>query len=274
METKDRTLKTKNKVSVVVVTYNSSPVISACLISLTGNSPCKETIVIDNASSDQEICQRLAVRFPSVNFVTNQRNVGYGAAVNQGARLAKGEYLFFMNPDMVIPEGTIEELVVFMESHPDCGACSPYIKTPEKPWWYSWIVLRTPIGLAMGVTRKGRDFYNVKFLLGCAVLVKRDFFLQIGGFDEKFFLYYEDRDLGYRIRDKGKFNYVVFSAPVIHFYAKSSATLPIREKGEILAKSRWYFAKKHNLMALKIWCLIYTPIQRFLCWLVSWLKRV
>ncbi len=271
MDTKDRTLKTKNKASVIVVTYNSSSVISECLRSLTNNDPsCQEIIVIDNASSDQETTRRLTERFPDVRFIANQKNIGYGAAVNQGARLASADYIFFMNPDVVIPKGTIEKLISFMESHADCGACSSLIQTPEKPWWYRWLFLSMPIDIARGRTGKRGSCYKAKFLLGCAVLVKRDFFLEeLGGFDERFFLYYEDNDLGKRIRDCGKFNYTVLSASIIHFHAKSSTTIPIREKGEILTISRWYFAEKHNLWALKLWCKIYSPIQKFLCWLVN-----
>ena len=271
MDAKNRTLKTKNRVSVVVVKYNSSSMISECLKSLNNNdSSCQEIIVIDNASSDQETTRQLKGKFSDVKFIANQRNIGYGAAVNQGVRLASADYIFFMNPDMVVPEGTIEKLISFMESHVDCGACSPYIQTPEKPWWYRWLFLSMPIDIARGRIEKRGSCYKVKFPLGCAVLVKRDFFLkELDGFDERFFLYYEDNDFGKRIRDCGKFNYIVLSAPIIHFHAKSSATIPKKELGKILAKSRWYFAKKHNLLALKIWCLIYSPIQRFFCWLVN-----
>lgn len=264
-------MKTENgKISVVVVTYNSSQMITGCLESLTKSSSSHlEIIVIDNASSDQETTRQLTERFSGVRFIANQENIGYGAAVNQGARLASGEYVFFMNPDVIIPEGTIEKLVAFMESHSDCGACAPYILMPEKPWWYRWIFLRLPINLATGRIARRKDCYKAKFLLGCAVLVKRDFFLKLGGFDERFFLYYEDDDFCRRIRDYGKSSYIVLSVSVIHFYGKSSATIPIREKGKILTKSRWYFAEKHNLRALKLWCKIYSPIQKFLCWLVN-----
>lgn len=267
-------MKTKNsKISVVVVTYNSSSMISECLTSLMKNcSFLAEIIVIDNASIDQETSHRLVKEFPDVRFIPNQKNIGYAAAVNQGAKLASGEYLFFMNPDMIVPKGTIEKLLAFIESHQDCGACSPYIQTPEKPWWFRWLFLSMPIDLARGKTKKRGNAYQAKFLLGCAILIKRDFFLKkLNGLDEGYFLYYEDNDLGKRIRDYGKFNYVVLSAPVVHFYAKSSASLSINKRGEILAKSRWYFAKKHNLLALKMWCQVYSPIQRFLCWLTSWL---
>lgn len=263
-------MKTQKKVSVVVVTYNSSPLIGECLKSLSGC--CQEIIVIDNASRDQESCRRLTERFPKVSFIANQKNIGYGAAVNQGAKLISGEYLFFMNPDVMVPKGTIEKLVAFMESHPYCGACAPYIQTPEKPWWYRWLFLSMPIDVAIGKIEKRGDFYKTEFPLGCAVLIRRDFFLkELGGFDERFFLFYEDNDLGKRIRGCGKFNYVVLSAPVIHFHAKSTATIPIRKKGKILWESRWYFASKHNSSVLKVWYLISSPVQRFLCWLAAWL---
>lgn len=262
----------KDKISVVVVTYNSSPFISECLKSLTSNRfSCPEIIVIDNASSDKEVCHQIAEKFPGVRFVQNEKNIGYGAALNQGAGMASGKYLFFINPDMIIPEGTTEKLSAFMESHPDCGACSPYIETPERSWLYRWLLFQMPIDVAR---RKiaGKYCYKVKFLLGCAIFIERAFFLkELKGFDENFFLYYEDNDLGERIRACGKSNCVVLSASVIHFHGKSSAYLPRRKKGEILAKSRWYFAKKHNLWGLKIWYQIYTPLQRFLCWATSWL---
>ena len=128
----DKNSTLKNKVSVVVVTYDSSSFIDACLTSLVYNNFCREIIVIDNASRDQEDCRKKAERFSTVRFIANQINIGYSAAVNQGAKLISGEYLFFMNPDVLIPEGTVEKLVTFMESHTDCGSCSPYVKTPEK----------------------------------------------------------------------------------------------------------------------------------------------
>lgn len=263
-------MKTQKKVSVVVVTYNSSSLISECLRFLISNDfSCQEIIVVDNASSDQETCRRLVEWFPKVSFIANQRNIGYAAAVNQGARLASGEHLFFMNPDVIIPEGTIEKLVAFMESHHQCGVCSPYIQTPNKPWWFRWIFLRMPIDVARGRAKKRRDYYVAKFLLGCAVMIKRDFFLKLNGLDERFFLYFEDDDLGKRIRDQGKLNCVVLSASAIHLHGKSSATIPVAKREEILAKSRWDFAKKHNLLSLKIWCLIYNPLRRLFWWLAS-----
>lgn len=268
-------MKTKNRVSIVVVTYNSSSMISGCLESLNGCSSLTEIIVIDNASIDQENTRRLAERFPKVKFIGNQENIGYSAAVNQGVKLASSEYAFFMNPDMIVIEGTIGKLIAFIESHPDCGTCAPYVQTPERPWWYRWLFLSMPIDVARGKIEKRGDCYKTKFPLGCAVLVRRYFFLkELGGLDESFFLYYEDNDLGKRIRDCGKFNYVVLSAPVIHFHAKSSAFISAKKKAEILAKSRWCFAKKHNLRALKIWYLIYAPIQRFLCPIQRFLYRL
>ncbi len=246
--------------------------ITGCLESLTKNSlSITEIIVIDNASKDQETSRRIVEKFSNAKFISNQKNIGYGAAVNQGVKSASGEYVFFMNPDVVLPEGTIEKLVTFMEEHSDCGACSPYIQTPEKPWWFRWLFLSMPIDLAMGKIAKRGYYYKAKFLLGCAILVKRDFFLKLGGFDEKFFLYYEDNDFGERISGLGKSSYVILSAPADHFHGRSSATMPINKISRIFAESRWYFAKKHNLLLLKIRCFIYTPIQKFLCWLISWL---
>jgi N-acetylglucosaminyl-diphospho-decaprenol L-rhamnosyltransferase len=113
-------------VSIVTVTFNSADHIRECVASVStsaGTIPI-EHLVIDNASRD-ETCALVKAEFPEVVLVENAENRGLTLANNQGARLARGRYVVFLNPDTIVPEGTLETMHGIMEDHPDIGVLAP-----------------------------------------------------------------------------------------------------------------------------------------------------
>lgn len=228
-------------VTVILVSYNVRRHVLAALRSVSGTSALRvETIVVDNASSDGTVA---AVReeFPGTVVVEAGANRGFGAGNNLGLRRAGGRYVLFLNPDAELRPGALEHLVAYLDAHPDVGIVGPRLRYPDgqvQPsrrrfppirtlliesaipghWWFGWPSLRRYY-LDDVADDHAQD---VDWLVGAALLVRRDAIDALGGFDERFFLYSEELDLGRRFRSRGW--RIVFDpdAEVIHHEGKSS----------------------------------------------------
>ena len=112
--------------SVIMVSYNSEEFLQACLRSIYQNAPqCSwDIIVVDNASAD-ESARMVATGWPQITLLTNETNVGFSRSVNQGLAASSGRFVLLLNPDTLILPGTFDELVGFMDGHPDVGAAAP-----------------------------------------------------------------------------------------------------------------------------------------------------
>ena len=203
-------------VSVVVVTHNSEAEVGGCLDSL---RDCGEVIVVDNASSDDSVA--VAARRPWAEVVANLSNRGFAAAVNQGARLSKGRYLLILNPDAVIVSdcrnlveacertGIAAGCLTNVDGSPQAGFSIRRLPTPA-----------TMIFECLGINRKwpgnpvnaryrylGQDFGRpclVEQPAGAFLMIRRDIFDKLGGFDEQFWpVWYEDVDWCRRAADAG-----------------------------------------------------------------------
>ncbi len=231
------------KVSVVIVSYNSRSVLSPCLESLTAQSLFEHTevIVVDNASSDGTPTM-VRENHPWVKLIAGRKNVGFSRGVNIGIREAAGEYLLILNPDTVVRRDSIEKLIEFMERNPNAGIVGPKLVYHDGTLqfscrrFYTWKVLvlrRTFLGKIFKnsqavATHLMMDFDHdstreVDWILGACLLVRREAVESVGLLDERFFLYFEDVDWCYRMKQRG---WKVFYHPdsvVIHSYARESA---------------------------------------------------
>ena len=210
------------RVSVVVVTFESAQTIEGCLRSIPRDC---EVIVVDNASTDR------SAELATGAYVTrNEENRGFAAGANQGAALATGEFVLFLNPDAELDDGCIDRLVATMDVRDDLAIVAPaVIRSPTGDASSSWpfpAAHRTwanELGLQRLV---GRRRTRNGFVVGTCMLVRRDWFARLGGFDERFWLYAEDADLCWRSRALGGQNAVVAGASVGHIGAHSSDQLP------------------------------------------------
>ena len=117
------------KLSVVIVNYNVKHYLEQCLNSVckaVGNVPSAEVIVVDNASSDGSV-EYIRERFPDINLIASDKNLGFARANNLAIRQSKGEYVLLLNPDTIVAENTFAHFVDFMDKHPDAGACGAYM---------------------------------------------------------------------------------------------------------------------------------------------------
>ncbi|MBP1464224.1 glycosyltransferase family 2 protein [Candidatus Chloroploca sp. M-50] len=255
-----------NIVSVLIITHNSAHEIGPCLDTLAQHTRVPyEIIVVDNASADDTM--DAIRRSGSLRLVTNTTNVGFAAAVNQATRLAGGRYLLLLNPDTQVYEGAIDRLVAFLDSHPSVGICAPRVLAVdgclrhncfafETPWsffWFGvgvgplhrvrrWMLRRTNWNIAADTPQ------TVEAVTGAVMLVRRELFEQLGGLDERFFMYCEDGDFCYRAHQQGWKTMLVPDAVITHVRGASTPPDTPLLNGMIgthLLRSRYCYTQKY-----------------------------
>lgn len=234
-------------ISIVIVNYKSKGLTLNCIKSIKESDfgDLKyEIIVVDNNSNDS-IGEILSWQNPEIKFIHNEKNLGMGAGNNIGAKKALGKYIVAMNPDTIALPGTFLILFNFMEENKDTGVVGPLQYNPDKTIqdscfrWYNLftpLYRRTPLG-DLGVGQKElnrvlmKDFdksytKEVDWLLGSFLFCRAEALRQIGLFDERFFLYFEDTDLCRRFWNKN-WKVVYFpTAKIIHNHIRQSAKVP------------------------------------------------
>ena len=253
-------------VSVIIVNWNTKEHLRRCLQSLTQHPALRtlhlEIIVVDNASVDGS-AEMVRCEFPHVRLIANDRNLGYAAANNQGAKIAKGRYLLLLNPDTIVPKEAIVRLVEFAESHPDAGIVAPKLVYPDGSLQPSVRSFPTPTALlfsALGLDRffpKSRIFgrYRMTWFrydqvaevdqpMASALLVRKNAWEQIGGMDEEMPIFFNDVDFCWRLKKAGWRIYFVPDAVIVHHHGASTRLLGI---GKALAthKGLLHFYDEH-----------------------------
>jgi len=230
---------------------------------MTAGEWLSDCTVVDNASSDQ-CAEFVRESYDRVSMIQNDRNVGYGSAVNQAAARAAGEYLLIMNPDLVLRTETVAELTGFLDHRPEAAACGPMLLTPEGKFRFeSRRRFPTPwnsIGYFLGLTRlfpSSRllgDYHShwlspdleitTDSLSGSCMMVRKCAFDQVGGFDEDYFLFGEDIDLCWKLRKAGHEIWYVPSAVVAHIKGASMKHDRSRARYEFYRSMRIFIDKR------------------------------
>ena len=232
-------------VSAIVVSYDSAAVLPACLRSLAAEQVT--TILVDNASRDgsASVGESWGAR-----IVRNQRNEGFGRAMNIGMRTADTPFVLLVNPDLTLDPGAATLLVDAARKYPDAAILAPRIVEPDGRIFFSNRSLLAPyLQNPTGVKWNPEGDCCTPFLLGACWLVRRDLILGIGGFDPQIFLFYEDDDLCRRVIQAGHSIVHVHGAVARHERGASSAPAPGRifKARFHLAWSRLYMQKKWGL---------------------------
>ncbi len=200
-----------------------------------------EVVIIDNnpAAGFGEV---LADEFPHIRHIGLERNVGFGAAMNVGIKAAKGRYVLIFNPDIVVQPESLETMMEFMDENHDVGICGPQLKNPDGSLQYSCYRFptvmipayrRTPLG-KFSFGRRAVEHYlmthenhdqemDVDSLIGAALFTRKTTLDEVGHFDERFFMYYEDNDLCRRFWEKGHRVVYYPKAHMIHYHRRASA---------------------------------------------------
>ena len=234
------------ELSVLVVTYGSPELTRACLASLLAEAPesC-EVIVVDNASGDgtPDMVER---EFPAIQLIRSDRNLGFARANNVAARAARGEYLLLLNPDTIVLDRAPGRLLAFARSQGAAGIFGGRTLRPEggldprSCWGAQTLWSAFCFGTALSTVFRGhsrldpeslggwaRDSVrDVGTVTGCLLLTPRVLWERLGGFDERFFMYGEDADLGARARALGCPVRITPAATIVHVVGASSSSGP------------------------------------------------
>jgi len=222
--------------SIIIVTYNSSAFIGACLRSLVERMRGLnyEILLVDNASSD-ETCRLIQEEFPGVTLNQSPSNIGFAKANNLGLRKATGDFVLLINPDTLWKRGDVRRAIQFLRDHPDIGGLGCRLILQDGSWQKShgyFPTLGRELKEAFYLPRlfpemswsKGMFNYRERFevrpvdWVSCAFfLCKKNAIMEVGGLDEHFFMYYEDIDLSKRMREKGRTLYYYPEIEIFHY---------------------------------------------------------
>jgi len=253
------------KLSIIIVSWNVKNELLNCIRSIENNRPkCRyEIIVVDNASNDGT-AEFIESSYPFIKLIKNTDNKGFASANNQGAANCLGEYLLFLNPDTIVLPGSLNRLVEFLDGNPDVCMCGPRILNEDKTLrasirnfpsfrgvLYRYTILKY-LGLFKSNFEKwhNRDFdyekqADIEQLVGAVMLIRKSVFEHIGCFDERFFMYYEEVDLCYRLKSKGHRTVYYPDSEIIHLGGKSTDQIPAKTRFIMLRSLLLYF-RKHS----------------------------
>jgi GT2 family glycosyltransferase len=211
------------KLSIIILCWNDLGLIGNCLRSIYEgtHSTDFEVIVSDNGSTDGSV-EFIQKNFAKVRVLENKANLRFSKGNNVGIQISTGEYVLILNPDTIIHEGSLDRLIEFADRHPEAGGFGCRVLNPDgsyqgsaRPFptiWREWIaaLYLRPLGHISDVftsdkyvSFKGDSERKIDWFSGCCLLVRSKLLKELGGFDERFYYYYEDLDLCHRIWDAG-----------------------------------------------------------------------
>ena len=251
--------------SIIIVNYNVKEFLQNLLHSIekASSNISKEIIVIDNASDDGSV-EVIKDKFPSVILLENKINFGFGKANNQALAKAKGKYILFINPDCIVSEDTFDKMISFFENHSECGLAGCKILNSDgtlqlacrRSFPGPWTSFTKVTGLS-NFFPKSKIFarYNLTYLdenktyevdavSGSFMMMRREVYDKVGGFDEQFFMYGEDLDLCYRVQKSGSKVFYVNITQVIHYKGESTKRSNLDET-KLFYNAMHLFVKKH-----------------------------
>jgi GT2 family glycosyltransferase len=229
-------------VTAIVVAFDSAHVLPDCLAALAREGV--PVIVVDNGSSDETAAMAESL---GARVIRNGRNEGFGRAMNIGVRAAETPFCLLTNPDLVYEPGAVAALLAAAERWPDAGLLAPRIVEPDgRFFWQARSLLSPYLQNPGGRLSLPEGDCCAPFLSGAALLIRRDLFLGLGGFDPDLFLFYEDDDLCRRVAESGRSLIHVHAAVARHARGKSTAP----RKGRIF-NARWHMAWSRGYVSRK-----------------------
>ncbi|MFZ4619228.1 MAG: glycosyltransferase family 2 protein [Bacteroidota bacterium] len=221
-------------VSIIIVNFNGIAYTRKCLESLFRFHPADDldVIVVDNHSHDGSV-DALKSEFPNVNVIAMTENRGFGSANNAGAKSAKADVLFFVNNDTLFVEETVSTLASHLTADEKIGIVGPKLLNDDRSFQLSFgrfpsIISEYKMKQLMNDTEAqkrtvpaGVDDVPVDWVTGAAFMIQKSLYDAVGGFDEKFFLYFEDIDLNKRVRNSERSVVYCPSVQMVHFGGRS-----------------------------------------------------
>lgn len=248
----------------VILNWNTRDDLKRALQSILEN-PAHHNIeiwVVDNASEDDSAAM-VRTKFPSVHLIENERNLGFGAGNNRAIPHTRGRYVLFLNSDTIVCPGALDALIDYADTRPDAAVFGPKLLNADGSLQYSCrsfpnlgtgFFRNTPLGRLFPKNRFSTEYLlsdwdhstprDVDWVSGSALMIRRDVLIQLGGFDEGYFMYCEDVDLCYRVHQLGYRVAYYPGAVIYHIIGRSSDLVPTRMTYEF-HRSMYRFYGKH-----------------------------
>lgn len=239
--------------SIIVLSYNTKELLRSCLESIYKHVPQEifEVIVLDNASTDGSV-EMVKKEFPTIHLIISEKNLGFAKGINTAAKDAKAKHLFFLNSDAVLQDDSVLKMLQVLDEEKNVGIVGGQLlhanRSPQRSFG-KFYTLHNAIFMLTG-GEKAELFLNkqkvkgkVDWVTGGFMMIKRNVFEELGGFDEDFFMYIEDMDLCYRARKKGYDTYFEPDSKAIHAnQGSSNRSFAIKQ----IHKGLLLFYKKHR----------------------------
>lgn len=274
--------KNKIQVSIVIVNYKVEKELIACISSILRSKPkvAIEIIVVDN-DKESNLGSKLRNEYKEVKYIKNPRNLGYGGGNNLGASYAQGEYLFFLNPDTIVFPKTVDELLEFIQNKKDVGIVAPLLLKTDNEVYpnqgsmelgvLEGIVALSFLNKLFPNNRISKKYFlcdwnkmNIKevdVVPGTAFMIRRSLFNKIKGFDERFFLFFEEFDLCKRVKKLGYNIFILPKAKVKHVWGASTKKAKININ-KVFEESRFYYFKKHFGIPSTLLVQVFTGLKK------------
>jgi hypothetical protein len=261
-------LDPKIDLSIVVVNYNTCHLLAELFASIDRamQGLSLQVIVVDNASTDASVAHLKKPPYP-VELILNPTNVGFGRANNQALPLVRGRHVLLLNTDAFVSEDTFTKTEAFMDGHPDCGVLGVRLVGRDGALQPSCRYRPTVANIFLNKTGLSKWFPSVRavddmawphdavrecdWVPGCYYLIRREVLSQVGLFDPRFFMYYEEVDHCIRVQQAG---WKVFFYPftqVVHIGGESAKSVAEisragRQISALQMESEWLFVRKHH----------------------------
>lgn len=251
--------------SIIIVNYNVAYFLEQCLNSVFQSKGIQafEVIVVDNRSSDNSVAM-IRQKFPQVQLIINQENLGFSKANNQGIEISKGEFVVLLNPDTVVEESSFEKTLAAFQSDAKIGGVGvrmvdgkgKFLPESKRGLPTPWVAFYKVFGLAALFPRSRRfgkyhlsylspnENHDVDVLSGAYMGLRKSVLEQTGLLDETFFMYGEDIDLSYRIQKAGFKNRYLSETTIIHYKGESTKKSSVNYV-LVFYKAMIIFARKH-----------------------------
>lgn len=273
------------QLSIIILNYNVRYFLELCVISVQNaiQNIEAEIIVVDNNSSDDS-CKMITTRFPNIKLIENKENFGFPKGNNIGVKVAQGEYICILNPDTVIAEDTFEKILKTENWKLKTGiigcklidGTGNFLPESKRGTPTPFVAFTKIFGLYKISNLFGKYYAQhlsenqsgkVDILVGAFMVMKRELYQEIGGFDEKCFMYSDDIDLSYMVTQKGFENYYFHETSVIHY--KGESTIKDGTYMKRFQEAMDFFYKKHFKISvffslfMKIGIVLFSIFKKF-----------
>lgn len=251
--------------TIVVVSWNVRELLRACLASIDRGrgALALQVVVVDSASTDGS-AEMAAAEFPWVELIASAENVGFAAGNNLGLERARGRHVLLLNPDTEVAGDALTTLVDYLDGHPDVGVVGPQLLNADgsvqssrrrfptlatgffESTWLEGIAPRRVLARYYVLDRPDDEPSDVDWVVGAALMVRREVVQRVGPLDTGYFMYSEELDWCRRIRDAGWRAVYLPAAQVVHHYGKSSEQAVTARHIHFQRAKLRYFRKFHG----------------------------